>query len=198
MEHFGGFLDNINKEVPIITGSHQHSHLVENKEALFKTVNYLNSIKFGINNTLLNYIKKMKVNFLLEGIKGDSDTQRIITFKIAESFSNIPFYLNVHADWRGRIYTQSFFITYQGGDLSTALLNFWEGTSLTKAGKLYLYIHGANNHNESNISKESFENRINWVKNNYLKIINLDKSLILIITPLLPPKGASCPHWGQR
>jgi DNA-directed RNA polymerase len=59
------------------------------------------------------------------------------------------------------------------------LLNFWEGSSLTKAGKLCLYIHGANNHNESNISKESFENRINWVKNNYLKIINLDKSLIL-------------------
>ena len=42
-----------------------------------------------------------------------------------------------------------------------------------------LYIHGANNHNESNISKDSFENRINWVKNNYDKIINLDKSLIL-------------------
>ena len=27
--------------------------------------------------------------------------------------------------------------------------------------------------------KKSFENRILWVKNNYQKIINLDKSLIL-------------------
>jgi hypothetical protein len=96
-DSFGGFLDNINKEVPIITGSHQHNHLVENKEALFKTVNYLNSIKFSINNTLLNYIKN-EGKFLLEEIKGDNDTQRIITLKIAESFSNIPFYLNVHAD----------------------------------------------------------------------------------------------------
>ena len=64
------------------------------------------------------------------------------------------------------IYTQSFFITYQSGNLSSALLNFWEGSPLTKLGKLNLYIHGANNHNESNISKESFENRIKFLINN--------------------------------
>jgi DNA-directed RNA polymerase len=37
------------------------------------------------------------------------------------------------------------------GDLSSALLNFWEGSALTESGKLNLYIHGANNHNESDI-----------------------------------------------
>jgi len=175
-DSFGGFLDNVKKEVDIITGSLSHSHLVENKASLFKSINYLNSIKFSINKALLDYLNN-DGKFLLDFIK--EDTHRIITLKIAESFSNIPFYLNVHADWRGRIYTQSFFITYQGGDLSSALLNFWDGSPLTKLGWLNLYIHGANNHNESNISKESFENRIKWVKKNYDKIINLDTSLIL-------------------
>lgn len=122
-DSYGGFLDNVNKEVSIITGSQSHSHLVENKEALFKSINYLNSIKFSINTLLLEYLNN-EGNFLLDLIKEDNDTQRAIVLKIAESFSKVPFYLNVHADWRGRIYTQSFFITYQGGDLSSALLNF--------------------------------------------------------------------------
>ena len=176
-DSYGGFLDNINKEVDIITGSKSHNHLVENKKALFKSINYLNSIKFSINNLLLDYLNN-EGNYLLNSNK-EKEFQRAITLKIASTFSKVPFYLNVHADWRGRIYTQSFFISYQGEDLSSALLNFGEGSSLTRLGKLNLYIHGANNHNESNISKESFDNRINWVKNNYDKIINLDKSLIL-------------------
>lgn len=50
---------------------------------------------------------------------------------------------------------------------------------MTELGKNHLYIHGANNHNENNIGKDSFNNRINWVKNNYDKIINLNKELIL-------------------
>jgi DNA-directed RNA polymerase len=125
-ESFGGFLDNVNKEVDIITGSHRHNHLVENKKALFKSINYLNSIKFSVNNTLLEYLEK-DGKFLLDLIKENNDIHR----------------------------------------------------SLTELGKLNLYVHGANNHNESNISKESFENRINCVKKNYNKIINLDKSLIL-------------------
>lgn len=70
-------------------------------------------------------------------------------------------------------------MSYQGGDLSSALLNFNEGKSLDKKGLDYLYIYGANNHNENNISKNYLEDRIQWVKNNYIKIINLDKNLIL-------------------
>jgi len=96
-ESFGGFLDNVNKEEGIITGSHRHSHSVENKEALFKSVNYLSSLKFSINNMLLDYLKN-EGNFLLDFIKADNDLQRDITLKIADSFSKIPFYLNVHAD----------------------------------------------------------------------------------------------------
>lgn len=88
-------------------------------------------------------------------------------------------YFNVKADWRGRIYTESFFLDYQGSDLASALLNFAEGLTLTDSGRDYLYIYGANNHNHKNISKENFKKRIAWVKKNYNKIINLDRDLIL-------------------
>jgi len=64
-------------------------------------------------------------------------------------------------------------------DLSSALVNFYEGDKLTNIGKDYLYIYGANNHNENNINKSSYNDRIKWVKNNYDKIINLNKDLIL-------------------
>ena len=96
-ESFGGFLDNVNKMEDIITGSHHHNHLVENKKALFKTINNLNSIKFSVNNLLLDYLQK-EGKFLLDFIKEDNDIHRTMTLKIAESFSNIPFYLNVQAD----------------------------------------------------------------------------------------------------
>lgn len=175
---YGGYLENKTREVSIITGTSIHDHKIENKNSLFKAVNYLNSIKFGVNNLLLDYLMD-EGSYILDYIEPDNDLQRNITLKIAKLFSKVPFYLNVHADWRGRIYTQSFFISYQGGDLSSALLNFWEGQILTESGKYHLYIHGANNHNENNISKESFDNRVEWVKNNYDKIINLDRSLIL-------------------
>jgi len=175
---FGGFLENKTQCVGIITGSSNHNHKMENKDNLYKAINYLNSIKFCINNLLLNYLLN-EGNYLLNEEKEIDNLQREITIKIAKTFSKTPFYLNVHSDWRSRIYTQSFFISYQGGDLSTALINFWEGEILSNEGKYYLYIYGANNHNENNIGKASYSERIQWVKTNYYKIINLDPSLIL-------------------
>lgn len=45
---------------------------------------------------------------------------------------------------------------------------------MTESGRDYLYIYGANNNNQKNISKESFKKRIAWIKKNYDKIVNLD------------------------
>ena len=70
-----------------------------------------------------------------------------MTLKLAELYSNVPFYLTVNSDWIVRLYTQSFFITYQGSDLSLAQLNFSDGQKLNKEGLYYLYIYVANNHN---------------------------------------------------
>jgi hypothetical protein len=174
---YGGFL--INKELndDIITGV-THKHKMENRHSLYNAINYLNSIQFSINNSLLNFLNN-EGNYLLSEVPSEDEFQRDITLKIAEIFENVTFYLNCKADWRGRLYTESFFIDYQGSDLSSSLVNFHDGEAINDNGKYYLYIHGANNHNENNISKTSFDNRIDWVKKNYDKIINLDKELIL-------------------
>jgi len=145
---FGGFLDNKIKGESVITGSTMHNHLIENKKPLYDSINYLNSIKFSINSLLLDYLNN-EGNYLLDEVKSEDELQRLITLKIGETYENVPFYLNVHADWRGRLYTQSFYITYQGSDLSSALLNLWDGEMLNDSGKYYLYIYGANNHNFS-------------------------------------------------
>ena len=63
--------------------------------------------------------------------------------------------------------------------LRAALLNFWEGEPINSEGKFYLYIYGANSHNENSISKASFTDRLKWVTDNYNRIINLDRDLIL-------------------
>lgn len=176
---YGGFLSNDSRELDIITGKEEHDHIIENKSLIYQTVNYLNSIKFGVNNMLLEYITSEEGKYILDHIKPDNDLQRTITLEVAKLYSNIPFYLNTHADWRGRIYTQSFFLSYQSGDLSLSLLNFWEGEKVNEEGKFYLYIYGANSHDQNKISKASFKDRIDWVNENYDKIINLDRELIL-------------------
>jgi len=176
---FGGFLFNENKQDDIITYSSEYGHSIKNRESIYKSVNYLNSIKFGINNKLLNYLQSSEGSYILDEIKAENELQRSITLNIANIYNNIYFYLNTQSDWRGRIYTQSFYLSYQAGDLSTSLLDFWEGSSLNEKGKIYFYIYGVNNHNENGISKSSYSERLEWVKKNYDKIINLDKNLIL-------------------
>jgi DNA-dependent RNA polymerase len=176
-ESYGGFLSNEELNEDIITGV-THKHIMENRKSLYNAINYLNSIKFCINSSLLNFLSN-EGNYLITEVPAENELQRDITLKVANAYKNIPFYLNCKADWRGRIYTESFFIDYQGSDLSSSFVNFYEGEPINDNGKYYLYIHGANQHNENNISRESFEKRIEWILNNYDKIINLDKELIL-------------------
>ena len=72
---YGGYLENKNLEISIITGSFSQDHKIENKNLLFKAVNYLNSIKFGVNNLLLDYLTK-DGNYLLELIKPNNIIHR--------------------------------------------------------------------------------------------------------------------------
>lgn len=108
--------------------------------------------------------------------------QNIISIKIAETYINTPFYINTYADWRGRIYTHSFFLSYQGSDLSKTLLYFSEGEPLTLEGLDYLYIYGANAYNENKTLAKKYDTiteRINWVKFNYDKILAMNKEFML-------------------
>lgn len=73
---------------------------------------------------MLDYILSPQGSFLLESVKASDELQRALTLEVAKLYSHGKFYLNTHADFRGRIYTQSFYLSYQAGDLSLALLNF--------------------------------------------------------------------------
>jgi hypothetical protein len=82
--------------INIITGSNKHAHTITNKESLYKAVNYMSSIKFSINNLLLDYLIN-DGSYLLDIDDGDK-LQKDITLKIASTYKNIPFYLTIHAD----------------------------------------------------------------------------------------------------
>lgn len=107
---YGGFLENDILKKEIYTKATSNKHKIENKEFLYNSVNYLNSIQFEINIDLLEFLAK-KGNSLLytnEDISESERLQQAITLKIAETYKNIPIYLNTHTDWRGRLYTNSF------------------------------------------------------------------------------------------
>lgn len=175
---YGGYLKNGDLKHGVITKSSDNKHQTKNMKLLYKAVNILNSTKFSVNNLLLNYLLN-EGKFLLQEVKPKDELQRTITLKLAETLSKTPFYLTVRSDWRGRLVTESFFLTYQGNDLSLALINFWDGESLTDEGLYYFQVYGANTHNIDGLSKKSYIDRIKWVKDNYDKIITLDRELIL-------------------
>lgn len=54
---FGGYITNKDVKNGLITGSSQHNHKMENKEALYYTINTLSGVVFRINVALLNYIE---------------------------------------------------------------------------------------------------------------------------------------------
>ena len=192
--NFGGNLSNLDEKIGLIGGNFsKHNHDVKNKDNLFKSVNYLNGIKFRINTDLLDYISN-EGSFLLGNLPGESlkdmdkseleaykslQLQNEITLKIAHTFRNMDYYLNVNADWRGRLYTNSFWVSYQGNDLSSALVYFKEGEIITENGRDYFYIYGANLYNEDKVSKKPYKARIAWVKKNLPKILKMDQLFIL-------------------
>jgi DNA-dependent RNA polymerase len=178
-DNYGGYLTNNIVKDGIVTGSIYHGHQTKYKENLYKAINYMSSIKFRINLNLLNYLLN-EGKYLLEELSDQSEElQRITTLQIAETYKNVPFYLPLQCDWRSRIYVKPFFINYQGGDLSLALVEYWDGEILNKKGIDNLYIYGANAYNQKNISKDTYNNRIKWVKLNMKNILKMEPEFML-------------------
>lgn len=109
----------------------------------------------------------------------DNILRDAVTLEVAKTFYNLPFYLNTFADWRGRLYTNSFFLSYQSSDLSLSLIQFDEGQIISKSGEYFLKVYGANLHDENKISRASYKDRIKWVDDNESKILNLGMDFIL-------------------
>lgn len=163
----------------MVTGSQHHSHYFNRNNKIYDSVNYLNSLKFKINSDFLDYLNN-EGSFILDSYKNTSSyINNVIAFNIANIYRDIPFYLNVSLDWRGRIYTHSFYLDYQGTDFSLSLIDLYKGEKLTEEGLFYYYIYGANCYNEKNTAKKSFQDRYNWVVENSEKIYSMDKDFIL-------------------
>ena len=82
---------------------------------VYNTANYLSNIQFTIKNELLEYISTIGSN-LLNLLDTEDRFNSEITLKIARTYKDMTLYLPVHSDWRGRIYTYSFYISYQGNE----------------------------------------------------------------------------------
>lgn len=182
--NYGGLLlNNIDEfKKDLITGSEHHSHNCNYKDGfVYECVNYLNGLKFTINNDLLEYLSNDGI-FVLDYYRKNENNHylnNIISFDVARTYKDMVFYLNVNLDWRGRIYTQSFYLDYQGSEFSLALLNLYKGEKLTNEGLKFFYIYGANCYNENSIQKRPFHERIEWVNNNIENIYSMNKEFIL-------------------
>jgi hypothetical protein len=155
--NFGEYLTNKTEKIKLILGAKTHGHFMHNKINLYNAINTMSSVKFMVNDMFLNYLEN-EGNYLLDISKDDftasEELQRISILQIAKTYFNVSFYLPLRADWRGRIYTDPFFLDYQGGDLS--LIQFEKGEVLTKIGLANLYIYGANVFNENSINKQPY------------------------------------------
>lgn len=174
-EAFGGHFSNVSLKNSIITGSNVHGHNMTKKEALYRTVNKLSSIPFRVNEELLNFIES-RTDLSAEVLRGN--IRDLITFSIAKAYNGVIFYLPVNADWRGRMYVDSHYLSYQANDLSVALIQFNKGASLTEAGLYNLYISGANAYNEKKISKKNMTKRYQWVLNNMQNILAMENAFL--------------------
>lgn len=174
---YGGYIKNSLDKKDIIIGSNYHGHEVNKLQKIYDVVNIMNSVKFRINNNILKYITNNPDILDIDELDKTSKLQLHLTLKLAEIYKNLTFYLNVNSDWRGRLYTSSFFLNYQGSDLSRALLEFSEGQVLNSTGLKYLHIYGANCYS-GELSKKSYEKRIEWVLSNEDKIVSLDREFI--------------------
>nr|QCQ69090.1 DNA-dependent RNA polymerase [Powellomyces hirtus] len=81
----------------------------------------------------------------------------------------------VFADFRGRLYPNCSFLSYQGNQLYAAMLELFEGEALTEEGVRYFLIYGANVYG---LDKLSFKERYDWVLENASLILNLDMDFI--------------------
>lgn len=82
---------------------------------------------------------------------------------LAQSFMGERFYFPHTLDFRGRAYPINVYLNQLGNDLSRSLLVFWEGKKLGPDGLDWLMIHLGNT---CGLSKKSFADRIQFVKDN--------------------------------
>ena len=93
--------------------------------------------------------------------------QHLLRFQNVISLSNFlehkPFYFVWNADFRGRVYPCSSYLSPQGTDYVRALLRFSKGKPLGTQGIKWLAVHGANCYGNNKIT---YSDRYQWILDN--------------------------------
>ena len=170
-EYYPYYLNNTNvlalDECLVIKGKYDQRYYAQASEQFYEGINYINNIKFKINKDMLNIVLNewdKSDSILFKGYNiskeinpNDKHEIKIEKLKhnakyslyyniihIAYLFRNQTFYLPVYADFRGRIYTLSNYLSYQGNDLARALLLFDSNETLNDKGLECLNIYLTN------------------------------------------------------
>lgn len=100
--------------------------------------------------------------------RGDIQTAR-------EMAKHGQFWLPHNMDFRGRVYPIPYF-NQQRSDYVKAMMEFAEGVVMTPEGFRWLEIHLANCGDFGKVSKRSFDERVEWARNNRLWIMDCARS----------------------
>lgn len=97
--------------------------------------------------------------------------QVIRVLRLGREFSEYQrFWYVYQCDFRGRLYATVSGLSPQGTDFAKGILRFADGKTLGERGAFWLGVHGANCYG---VDKVSFEDRVQWVKDNERDIISV-------------------------
>ena len=192
-DYYPYYLTNTNvlglEECKVIKGKYDQKFYTKGSKQFYEGINSMNKIKFKINNEMLEFVisewdYKESIffkgyNMLKEISENDSKVIKqeklkhnavyslyLNIIQIAVLFKDQTFYLPVYADFRGRIYTLSNYLSYQGNDLARSLLLFDTEEYLNKEGLEFLKIYFTN---LAGFDKQSWNDRLNKSEDLWLK-----------------------------
>jgi DNA-dependent RNA polymerase len=179
----------------VIKNKYDNLKTTERQEVLNNTIKTFNKTGFRINANVLNIIWRewedenslvfKGLNRLKEINVKDSPEDKEVkishnskywnyfnTIQTALLYVNHVIYLPTFADYRGRVYTLTNYLSYQGSDISRSLLLFNDESKeiLDSNGYTYLLVYLAN---LSGNDKLSWNDKLKWSEENISKIYNL-------------------------
>ena len=184
----GGYLNSDFKRfanIYLLHKSYKNSGTSEISDLQIETINFLNKQKLKINKEILSLLVKEyynKKSILYNGLNQlhPESKENLLYMKdyskkvlshnskytvynqvlsIAILFRNFTFYQTTFYDFRGRIYTESDYFSYQAEDMSKSLIEFEEGCKLNDSNVIYVLQYLANLGGKS---KLSIKNKEKW------------------------------------
>lgn len=203
-EELGGYLLNNQEYAESLIGSKIGYDIpsdIENNNIIYDSINNMMKTPFKVNKDLLNYLLKYNTkhkllissdyNHKFANIKRnksqEKEYQRFLSKKmlekyiilIAHIYSNVPeIYFPLRLDQRGRIYPTTAYFHYQSSELARSLLLFARPDIIKRNDQTaieYLKAYGATCYGNG-LNRKSYTKRLEWVSDNWDKIINFENS----------------------